>query len=185
MNIDHAVGLARSSVALALLMLAGPSAPPWTLRAQTANPGPLLSVPTASRLRCRVIAPSSKGSAQGARSHMQIEEVRRLGSGTRTDDVWFDSTGKAVSMTELLTTVNGDGGANVDGIAAVLVPDGRVLGSHSRYDGAPVGAKEVIRSHHTDQLTEQEGRAIHVLTDWFWSHRCHRLDPPTTGTRGG
>lgn len=156
--------------------LAGLSASVRTASAQTVRADSLLSVPGVSPLRCRATAPSSEDVARGARTHLQIEEVRRLGSGTRDDDVWYDSTGVALWFTETVTTVNSDGGANLDAVTGVRAPDGRFLGYHMRYNGAAVGAKDPVRSRQIAPLSEQEGKAARALIEWFWSHRCRPVN---------
>lgn len=131
-----------------------------------------LSIPSAATLRCHSAMASAAEAGMGAHTHLHFELVRRLGSGAREDDVWFDSTGKALSLTEALTTVNSDGSANVDGVTIVFAPTGQVLGTHSRYDGASPEAKNPVRTQATTPLTQQQSVDARTLAEWLWKHRC-------------
>lgn len=139
----------------------------------------VLSIPTEATLRCHSEMATAAEAKKGAHTHLHLELVRRLGSGTREDDIWFDSTGKALSMTEALTTVNSDGSSNVDGLTILFAPTGQVLGTHSRYDGASPGAKNPVRTQATTPLTQQQSVDARALAEWLWKHRCSGKDAPS------
>jgi hypothetical protein len=134
----------------------------------------LLGIPSGATLRCHVLAVTADEAAQGADFHLHVELVRPLGSGTRTDEILFDSTGKALSLIETLTTTNGDGSANLDAVTALFAPTGQVLGTHSHYEGASPEAKEPVRARATATLSNRQAAEVSALAKWFWDHRCGR-----------
>jgi hypothetical protein len=134
----------------------------------------LLGIPGGATLRCHVLAVTPDEAARGADLRLHVELVRPLGTGTRTDEILFDSAGKALSLMEALTTTNSDGSANLDALTALLAPTGQVLGTHLRYDGASPNAKEPVRARATTNLSDRQAVAVSALAKWFWDHRCGR-----------
>jgi hypothetical protein len=144
-----------------------------TAFAQTTEPLRLLSVPDDARLLCHGTMAAPKEAAGGARTHWHFEVIRRPGTGDRTDDLWFDSTGAVVSMTEYVITVTPSTGAKIDAIAVTFAPDGQVGGTYTRFEGNLASTTNAAAGQRTVAISAKQVAASRDLAAWFWAHRCH------------
>jgi hypothetical protein len=122
------------------------------VRAQATPRMQLLGIPKDSVLHCRTLAP---GDLHGKKAAVHLEIS--IGDGpfeeARTIDVAYDSSGRALSLVEVITRPPGTSGPMLESVAAKFAPDGSVGGIHPRYieGSTPTAGGRPLPSHGLDE----------------------------------
>lgn len=140
-----------------------------------------LTVPGATAiLRCRATPPAPRDSVVGAHTRIEIELVRSLGTGTRSDILWIDSTDAPLRLIEVTTpdtAATNAGRAQLSTFTATFAPGQPARGVHLVYPAdESIGTGKLIGS--TTELTPSQQRAAGELARWIIVHRC-RSRPST------
>jgi hypothetical protein len=129
-----------------------------------------LTLPVGPVLRCRAVDSAHVTTLTLSLGHAPTTPERSI---TAT----FDSSGRALTLTDWLTERSPAGAARLDAFAVRFASDAIVLGFHGT-DSALAG-RSVERPTATKlPLTPDQQASARRLTTWLWAHRCMRRPTP-------